>query len=57
MLGRNVGPCWIESELGSGGIGTVYRARGDDGGSVALKVFHPHLTQKPEFFYDSKGKA
>jgi serine/threonine protein kinase len=36
----------IESTLGSGGVGTVYRARDRRGGAaVALKVLHPHLRQ------------
>ncbi|MHC4410747.1 MAG: serine/threonine protein kinase, partial [Planctomycetota bacterium] len=46
MIGSQVGPYRIESELGSGGMGTVYLA--DHGGKVALKILHPHLLTLPE---------
>ena len=49
MIGQRLGPFTIEAELGSGGMGTVYRATGPDG-TVALKVVHPHLLATPGFF-------
>jgi len=42
QAGTDLGPYRVEHELGSGGMGTVYAATGDDG-RVALKVVHPHL--------------
>jgi len=49
MIGQRLGPYTIEAELGSGGMGTVYRATGPEG-VVALKVVHPHLLATPGFF-------
>ena len=49
MQGTSVGPYRIESELGSGGMGTVWLAtKGDE--RVALKIVHPHLLATPGFF-------
>ncbi|MEZ0229712.1 MAG: serine/threonine-protein kinase, partial [Planctomycetota bacterium] len=39
--GSNLGPFTIESPLGRGGMGVVYRARDARGGAVALKVLNP----------------
>jgi len=44
-----LGPYRIVAELGSGGMGTVYRAETADGAVVALKVLHSHLVGKPSF--------
>src|SRR5262249_22784776 len=39
MIGERIGPFKIEQELGSGAMGTVYRANYDEGGQVvALKI-------------------
>ncbi len=40
--GTRLGPYVIDRELGSGGMGTVYRATGPDG-VVALKIVHDRL--------------
>ena len=56
MLGKALGPYRIESELGSGGMGTVYLATAREGSGVpqgarvALKVVQPQLARSPEFF-------
>jgi tetratricopeptide (TPR) repeat protein len=56
MLGRTLGAYRIESELGSGGMGTVYLAEAIEPGAVpvgtrvALKVVHPQLLSEPGFF-------
>ena len=56
-LPESLGPFRIERELGSGGMGCVYRAvvaepvRGiATGRTVALKVVHPHLFRTHGFF-------
>jgi serine/threonine-protein kinase len=46
LSGRHVGPYVIESEVGRGGMGSVWRARRADGrfeGTVAIKFVHAHL--------------
>src|SRR5262249_51446826 len=45
LVGRRLGPYRIERRLGSGGMGTVYRAQrdGDYRQQVALKVIRPGL--------------
>jgi eukaryotic-like serine/threonine-protein kinase len=57
MIGPPLGPYRIVSELGAGGMGTVYRAETqaavhgfEAGASVALKVIHPQLLASPGFF-------
>ena len=51
MIGRRLGPYRIQEEIGSGGMGTVYRAvHHESGDTVALKVVHRHLLSKPGFF-------
>jgi eukaryotic-like serine/threonine-protein kinase len=45
LVGRSVGPYVIESEIGRGGMGSVWRARRADGrfeGTVAIKFVHTH---------------
>ncbi len=50
MIGKQLGSYSILSELGMGGMGTVYLARGEGGERVAIKVVHPHLIATPGFF-------
>ncbi|MGQ0614407.1 MAG: serine/threonine-protein kinase [Planctomycetaceae bacterium] len=51
MIGSSVGPYKILSELGAGGMGTVYLAEAPDGGGrLAVKIVHPHLIATPGFF-------
>ena len=38
-----IGPYTLVSELGRGGMATVYRAVGPDSREVALKLLHPGL--------------
>jgi tetratricopeptide (TPR) repeat protein/predicted Ser/Thr protein kinase len=49
LIGQELGPYRVESELGSGGMGKVYRAAGPDG-PVAIKVVHSHLLETSGFF-------
>lgn len=46
MLGTRLGPYTIESVLGFGGMGSVYRATGPTG-TVALKIVHRRLLKVP----------
>ena len=41
--GTRIGEYEVEHELGRGGMGVVFAARGADGTRVAVKVLHPHL--------------
>ncbi len=57
MIGTELGSYRIDSELGSGGMGTVYLAEVieaaaglEPGQKVALKVIHSHLLSTPGFF-------
>ncbi|MHC4940674.1 MAG: serine/threonine-protein kinase [Planctomycetota bacterium] len=49
MIGSSIGPYTIVSELGAGGMGTVYLGEGE-GKKVAIKVVHAHLIATPGFF-------
>ncbi|HXU05542.1 MAG TPA: serine/threonine-protein kinase [Polyangia bacterium] len=46
--GTDVGGYRIESRLGGGGMGTVYRATADDGTPVAVKFLAPALADNPD---------
>jgi hypothetical protein len=46
--GTEVGGFRIESRLGGGGMGTVYRATAADGTPVALKFLSPSLADNPD---------
>jgi serine/threonine protein kinase len=43
QVGQRLGPYRIEGRLGQGGMGIVFRARHDDGRTVALKVLRDEL--------------
>jgi predicted Ser/Thr protein kinase len=46
--GSEVGGYTVVAPLGSGGMGTVYRAVDGGGATVALKLLHPHIGADPE---------
>lgn len=51
MQDKQFGKYYLQGSCGSGGMGTVYRARDMDlNRLVALKVVHPHLASKPNFY-------
>jgi serine/threonine-protein kinase len=60
LSGRRVGPYVIESEIGRGGMGGVWRARRADGrfeGTVAIKFVHTYwLGQAGEERFRSEGR-
>ena len=41
--GSEIGGYTVVAPLGSGGMGTVYRAVDGGGDAVALKLLHPHV--------------
>jgi serine/threonine-protein kinase len=64
MEGTELGPYRVGPEIGSGGMGTVYRADFTGGASlgrpasqVALKVLDPRLLGKPGFLRRFKQEA
>jgi eukaryotic-like serine/threonine-protein kinase len=60
LIGRPVGPYVIESEIGRGGMGSVWRARRADGrfeGTVAIKFVHAYwLGRDGEERFRSEGR-
>ena len=60
LIGRRVGPYVIETELGRGGMGSVWRARRADGrfeGTVAIKFVHAYwLGRAGEERFQSEGR-
>ena len=49
LIGTSVGPYRVESVLGVGGMGRVYRAINSDGQPVALKLVHSDLAEDSVF--------
>jgi serine/threonine protein kinase len=47
--GRKLGPYEIQSPLGAGGMGEVYRAKDTRPRTVAIKILPTHLSDNPEF--------
>ncbi len=60
LIGRRVGPYIIESEIGRGGMGSVWQARRADGrfeGTVAIKLVHAYwLGRAGEERFRSEGR-
>jgi hypothetical protein len=60
LIGRRIGPYVIEAEIGRGGMGSVWRARRDDGrfeGVVAVKFVHAAwIGQAGEQRFRTEGK-
>jgi serine/threonine protein kinase len=60
LAGRRVGPYVIESEIGRGGMGSVWRARRADGrfeGTVAIKFVHAYwIGRAGEERFQSEGR-
>jgi predicted ATPase len=50
VLDRRIGSYTLRSELGTGGMGTVYLAEDEAGSKVALKIVHPHLLASRSFY-------
>lgn len=48
-MGTRLGPYRLLERLGTGAMGSVYRAEGDEG-LVALKLIHSHLLDRAGFF-------
>jgi serine/threonine-protein kinase len=55
--GDRVGPYRIEDRLGSGGMGSVYRALGPDGEVVALKLVRPEMAANEQLRRRFKREA
>src|SRR5262249_54660069 len=47
LVGRSVGGFRLETEIGRGGMGGVYKALHDQGGGGAVKIRAPHLVNRP----------
>lgn len=56
-LGAEIAGYRLESLLGEGGMGTVYLARGPEGGICALKVLSGQLSDDPSFTTRFKREA
>ena len=49
LINRRVGDYLLESQIGSGAVGTVFRARTPSGRVAAIKVVHAELTRERSF--------
>ncbi len=47
-VGQQLGPYRLEEAVGAGGIARVFKARGPDGGPIAIKVLHPSSLETDE---------
>jgi len=57
LIGEQLGPYAIESELGSGGMGKVYLAQDGQRRRAAVKILHPHLLESAEALERFKREA
>lgn len=58
MIGKNIGSYKIESVIGEGGMGIVYKGRSTKlGHNVAVKLMHPYLLKDKEYLRRFENEA